>query len=91
MKGLNPEFYHHKINLAKDAIPVQQRRYRLNPNYAAKVLIVVVEPDRGGAEEKRQITGLHRLPEVERSNHHGCLSVTVYGRGTRHGSWARDV
>jgi hypothetical protein len=37
MKGLNPEFYHHKINLAKDAIPVQQRRYRLNPNYAAKV------------------------------------------------------
>jgi hypothetical protein len=37
MKGLNPEFYHHKINLGKDAIPVQQRRYRLNPNYAAKV------------------------------------------------------
>jgi hypothetical protein len=37
MKRLNPEFYHHKINLAKDAIPVQQRRYRLNPNYAAKV------------------------------------------------------
>jgi hypothetical protein len=37
IKGLNPEFYHHKINLAKDAIPVQQCRYRLNPNYAAKV------------------------------------------------------
>jgi hypothetical protein len=37
MKGLNPEFYHHKINLAKDAIPVQQCRYRLNPNYIAKV------------------------------------------------------
>jgi hypothetical protein len=38
MKGLNLEFYHHKINLAKDVvIPVQQRRYRLNPNYAAKV------------------------------------------------------
>jgi hypothetical protein len=37
MKGLNPEFYHHKVNLAKDAIPVQQRRYRLNPNYVAKV------------------------------------------------------
>jgi hypothetical protein len=37
MKGLNPEFYHHKINLAKDAIPVQQRRYHLNLNYAAKV------------------------------------------------------
>jgi hypothetical protein len=37
MKGLNPEFYYHKINLAKDAIQVQQRRYRLNPNYATKV------------------------------------------------------
>jgi division protein CdvB (Snf7/Vps24/ESCRT-III family) len=37
MNGLNPEFYHHKINLAKDAIPVQQRTYRLKPNYAAKV------------------------------------------------------
>jgi hypothetical protein len=37
MKGLNPEFYHYKINLAKDAIPVEQRRYRLNPNYAVKV------------------------------------------------------
>jgi hypothetical protein len=37
MKGRNPEFYHQKINLAKDAISVQQRRYRLNPNYAAKV------------------------------------------------------
>jgi hypothetical protein len=36
MKGLNLEFYHHKISLAKDAIPVQQRRYRQNPNYAAK-------------------------------------------------------
>jgi hypothetical protein len=37
MNALNPEFYHHKINLAEDVIPVQQRRYRLNPNYAAKV------------------------------------------------------
>jgi hypothetical protein len=37
MKGLNPEFYHHNINLAKDAILVQQRRYRLNLNYAGRV------------------------------------------------------
>jgi hypothetical protein len=38
MKRINPEFnYHHKINLAKDAIPVQQQRCRVNPNYAAKV------------------------------------------------------
>jgi hypothetical protein len=37
MKGLNPEFYDHKINLANDVIPIQQQRYRLNPNYVAKV------------------------------------------------------
>ena len=35
MKGLNPKFYQHKINLETDAKPVQQRRYRMNPNYAA--------------------------------------------------------
>ena len=37
MKGLDPKFYQHKINLATDAKPVQQRRYRMNPNYAARV------------------------------------------------------
>ena len=37
MKGLDPKFYQHKINLAADAKPVQQRRYRMNPNYAAQV------------------------------------------------------
>ena len=37
MKGLDPKFYQHKINLATNAKPVQQRRYRMNPNYAARV------------------------------------------------------
>ena len=37
MKGLDPAFCQHQINLHKDAKPVQQRRYRLNPNYAIKV------------------------------------------------------
>ena len=37
MKGLDPKFYQHKINLTVDAKPVQQRRYRMNPNYAARV------------------------------------------------------
>ena len=37
MKGLNPTFCQHQIHLNKDAKPVQQRRYRLNPNYAVKV------------------------------------------------------
>ena len=35
MKGLDPKFYQHKIKLATDAKPMQQRRYRMNPNYAA--------------------------------------------------------
>ena len=37
MKGLDPKFYQHQINLAMDAKPVQQRRYRINPNYATRV------------------------------------------------------
>ena len=37
MKGLDPQFYQHKINLSPHTIPVKQRRYRLNPNYAARV------------------------------------------------------
>ena len=37
MKGLYPAFCHHQINLHKDVKPVQQWRYRLNPNYATKV------------------------------------------------------
>ena len=37
MKGLDPQFYQHKINLSLHTIPVKQRRYRLNPNYAVKV------------------------------------------------------
>ena len=37
MKGLDPKFYQHKINLATDAKPVQQRRYHMNPNYVARV------------------------------------------------------
>ena len=37
MKGLDPAFWQHQINLHKDAKPVQQRRYHLNPNYSIKV------------------------------------------------------
>ena len=37
MKGLDLAFCQHQINLDKDAKPVQQRRYHLNPNYAIKV------------------------------------------------------
>ena len=37
MKGLDPTFCQHQINLHRDAKPVQQHHYRLNRNYAVKV------------------------------------------------------
>ena len=37
MKGLDPRYYQHQIHSKQDARPMQQQRYRMNPNYAAKV------------------------------------------------------
>ena len=37
MRGLDPQLYQHQIHLSTDVKPVAQRRYRMNPNYAAKV------------------------------------------------------
>ena len=37
MKGLNPKFYQHRINLRPDAIPSRQQRYRMNPHVAKQV------------------------------------------------------
>ena len=37
MKGVDPRFCQHRINLKKDAVPVVQRRYRMNPNFAKQV------------------------------------------------------
>ena len=37
MKGVDPQFCMHKINLKKDAVPVVSQRYRMNPNYAKAV------------------------------------------------------
>ena len=34
MRGLDLQFYQHKINLSPH---IKQRRYRLNPNYTTKV------------------------------------------------------
>ena len=49
MMGLDPKFYQHKMNLASDAKPVQQRRYRMNPNYAARVKEEIDKLLKGGA------------------------------------------
>ena len=37
MKGIDPTFYQHRINLKKDAVPVIQQRYRMIPNFAKQV------------------------------------------------------
>lgn len=37
MKGVDPRFCMHRINLKKDAVPVISQRYRMNPNYAKAV------------------------------------------------------
>ena len=33
MKGLDAKFYQHQINLATDAKPIQQRRYRCREDF----------------------------------------------------------
>ena len=37
MRGLDPQLYQRQIHLNTDAKSVAQRRYQMNPNYAAKV------------------------------------------------------
>ena len=37
MQGLDQQFYQHKINLCPNTVSDRQRRYRLNPNYVARV------------------------------------------------------
>ena len=37
MKGVDPQFCMHRINLKKDAVPVISQRYKMNPNYAKAV------------------------------------------------------
>jgi hypothetical protein len=85
MKRFNPEFYHHNINLAKDAIPVLQRRYCFNLNYAAKVKEEIGKLLRVGfIKPVKRATwlmagcGSASTMETERNNHHGCVSFTVY-------------
>ena len=37
MNGLDPQYYQHQIHLLHDTRPIQQRRNRMNPNYATRV------------------------------------------------------
>ena len=37
LKGIDPRICQHRIPLKMDARPIRMQRYRMNPNYAAKV------------------------------------------------------
>ena len=37
MKGIDPRFHQHQIDLKEDAISIRQQCYQMNPNYAKKV------------------------------------------------------
>ena len=37
MKGVDPSFYQHRVNLKKDVVLVARQRYKRNPNYAKQV------------------------------------------------------
>ena len=64
MKGLDPKFYQHQIQiLSKDAKPVIQRRYRMNPNYIVKV--------------KEEIDKLLRVRFIRPVKQTTCLSPIV--------------
>jgi hypothetical protein len=89
MKGLNPEFCHLKINLAKDAIPDQQFWYRLNLNYVMKVKdeidkllrVSFLRPVKRATWLSPIVAVLRTngLSKTQHNNHHGCLSATFFG------------
>ena len=85
MKGLDPKFYQHQINLATDAKPVQQRRYRMNPNYVAHVK---EEMDKllkiGFIRPIKQATWLSPIIVVTKKN--GKIRVYVDFRKTQRGN-----
>ena len=37
MKGINPKFYHYKINSKEGVVLVKQQGYKMNSNYAKLV------------------------------------------------------
>jgi hypothetical protein len=37
LKGIDPKYGQHRIDLIEGAIPIQQKQYRLNPKYSVAV------------------------------------------------------
>ena len=76
MKGLDPQFYQHKINLSPHTIPIKQRRYRFNPNYVAKVKEEIEKLLRVGfIRQVKQTTWLSPIVAMPKMN--GKLRVCV--------------
>ena len=76
MRGLDPQLYQHQIPLSTDAKPVAQRRYRMNPNYAAKVKDEIDKLLRVGfIQPVKQATWLSPILVVPKKN--GKIRVCV--------------
>ena len=76
MRGLDPQLYQHQIHLSTDAKPVAQRRYRMNPNYAAKVKEEIDKLLRVGfIRPVKQATWLSPIVVVPKKN--GRIQVCV--------------
>ena len=76
MQGLDPQLYQHQIHLSMDAKPVAQRRYRMNPNYAAKVMEEINKLLRVGfIRPVKQATWLSPIVVVPKKN--GKIRVCV--------------
>ena len=76
MKGLPPKFHQHKMNLAIDAKPVQQRWYRMNPNDAACVKEEIDKLLKAGCiRPVKQATWLSAIVVVPKKN--GKIRVCV--------------
>ena len=76
MRGLDPQLYQHQIPLSTDAKPVAQRRYQMNPNYAAKVKDEIDKLLRVGfIQPVKQATWLSPILVVPKKN--GKIRVCV--------------
>ena len=64
MKGVDPHFCMHKINLKKYAVHVISQRYRMNPNYARAI-----------KEELDKLLRVGFIYPLE-TRGHGCLQLS---------------
>ena len=78
MRGLDPQLYQYQKHLSKGAKPVVQGRFRMNPNYVAKLLRV------GFIGPVKQATWLSSIVAVPKKNDkiRVCL-VKVFQRGQK--------